>query len=190
MAEDEIKISEYPERVLIDLTDDAIFEIVDEGVNYKLPISTLAEYIDAKIEDTSIIGEMSLTSVSQPQTFDGSSFTKITSFNKIQYERGVDVDVDTDSISILTPKDYRITLSINAEFSNNQGVEFALLQDGVPAETLGTIQGRGTGKPVYIGGADIDPLTIGNVLSVGAREDSGASVDIIFHKVRLTVEEV
>jgi len=188
MATNDITIGQLEEMTGEIINDDSLLSSVDSVTNYKLKIKTLKDYIVNSISATRPIGEMSLTSVTPAQTFTGASFTKIVAFDKIQYEVGMDVDVANDQVVLETDRDYRVTLSINSEFNNNQGVEFAVLIDGVVTESLGTIQGRGSGKPVYIGGADIDPLVSGNVITVGAREDSGASVDIIFHKVRLTVE--
>ena len=190
MATNDITIGQLEEMTSEIINDDSLLSSVDSVTNYKLKIKTLKDYIVNSISATRPLGEMSLTAITPTQTFTGANFTKITAFDKIQYEVGMDVDVAEDQIVLTTSRDYRVTLSINSEFSTNQGVEFAVLIDGVVAEALGTIQGRGSGKPVYIGGADIDPLVEGNVITVGAREDSGGSVDIIFHKVRLTVEGI
>jgi len=190
MAINDVKISQLPELAIADVTDETMILVAEDGLNYQLSVDVLVEYVAAEISAERPLGEMSLTAVAPSQTFTGSGFTQITAFDKIQYERDMDVDITTDAITLSNTADYRVTVNINAEFNNNQGVEFAVMLDGVVVESLGTIQGRGAGKPVYIGGADIDPLTAGQVITLGAREDAGASVDIIFHKVRITVEGV
>jgi len=189
MAINDIAIGQMAELDLANVTDETVVSSVEDGLNYKLSMSTIAQYVASFISTNRPLGEMSLT-VPVEQTFSGSTFAKITAFDKIQYERDVDVDTANDQIIILNSGDYRTTININAVFSSNQGVEFALMINGTVAESLGTIQGRGNGKPIYLGGADIDPLTLGDVLTLGAREDEGGSVDITFNKVRITVEGV
>jgi len=190
MAINDVKLSQLPELVVANITDETIVFSAEAGLNYKIKMGALSAYVAGKVQEVKPLGEMSLVAPVPSQTLSGSNFTQITAFDKIQYERGLEVDLTTSTVTILKAGDYRVTVNLNSEFSNNQGVEFAVLVDGVVNESLGSLQGRGNGKPVYIGGADIDPFVEGATITLGAREDEGGSLDIIYHKVRLTVEAV
>ena len=190
MADSDILISALPELAYADLTDDTILTVVKGDLNYRLPMSSIKQLSLDELYEARPLGEMSLTSTAPEQTFSGSSFTKIVAFDKIQFERGMTVDISNDSITIGETGNYTLSITINAIIPDNRGIEFALMVDGIVGETLGTIQGRGNGKPVAIGALDIDPLTVGQVLTVGARDDDGGSTGVTFEKVRLVVARV
>jgi len=190
MAAGDIVISNLPELLEGSIEDGDLLHIVHAGINHNVTFGSLREAVGASFYTDRPLGEMSLITVAPTQTFDGSVFTKVESFDKIQYQRNIDVDIDTDTVTIEQDGNYRVTTDINAEFPNNQGAEFAIMVDGVVAETLGTLQGRGVGKPVFISAGDIDPYVIGQEITLGAKDDEDGSIDIIFHKVRITVEKV
>jgi len=189
MAGQDITIGELPLLAIDDITPETILTCVKDGLNYRLPYSTIKVLAMNTLYSDRPLGEMSLTAVAS-QEFSGADFSKIEAFDKIQYERLMSVDITTNSITIAEPGNYKASLSINAEFPSSKGVEFALMVDGLVSEALGIVQGLGSGKPIYIGGSDIDPMNTGQVLTVGARDDAGGTIDVTFHKVRLIVERV
>ena len=190
MADQDIKLSELPVLGVSEVTDNTIFHVVETGLNYQLPMSAIKLVALNNLYESRPLGEMSLTAPASPQAFAGANFEKITAFDKVQFQRGVTVDLPNDSVEILEDGNYNVGLSINGEWNNSIGVEFAVMVDGVVEESLGTLQGRNVGKAVFISGSDIDPYVAGQIITAGAREDAGGSVDVTFNKVRLTVARV
>jgi len=190
MAINDIKISALPELVEANITDDTIFSTVEEGINYKVKMSSITALALQYVYDFRPIGEMSLTTTSPVQTFDDTAFTVITAFDKIQFERGISVDPANDVITILESGNYKVSATIVAEFAKAESLDAAVMVDGVVEESFGNIQGLGAGKGVLIGGTDIDPLTAGQTVQLAARRGEAGSTDVIFPKVRLIVERV
>jgi len=192
MALNDVKISQLPVQDLAELTDDTIFITVDSnGLNKQVALADIVQYTANNIAVNRPLGEMSLTTVAPAQTFDDLAYTVVTAFDKVQYERDVDVDLGTDTITILEDGEaYRTTVFVNAEFDNNATLELVVLIDGVETETFGPLLGRGNNKPVSTGSADIDPMVSGQTIQLAARRGEAGSIDVIFHKVRIIVERV
>jgi len=190
MAVNDIKISALPELIQANITPNTIFSSVENGINYKIKMSSLMASSLQYLYDNRPIGEMSLTAISPSQTFDDTAFEIITAFDKIQFERGVTVDPVNDMITIIEDGNYKVTATIVAEFDKAVSLDTAIMIDGVVNESFGNIQGLGNGKGVLIGGADIDPYTAGQTVQLAAKRGEAGSVDVIFPKVRLIVERV
>ena len=190
MAINDIKISALPELAEANITDDTIFSTVENGVNYKVKMSSISALALQHMYDNRPIGEMSLTATSPSQAFDDTAFTVITAFDKIQFERGVTVDPVNDMITIVEDGNYKISVTIVAEFDKGASLDTAIMIDGVVNESFGNIQGLGAGKGVLIGGTDIDPAIAGQTVQLAAKRGEAGSVDVIFPKVRLIVERV
>jgi len=190
MAVNDIKISALPELIQANITPDTIFSTVENGVNYKVKMSSISALALQHMYDNRPIGEMSLTATSPSQTFDDTAFTVITAFDKIQFERGVTVDPVNDMITIVEDGNYKISVTIVAEFDKGASLDTAIMIDGIVNESFGNIQGLGAGKGVLIGGTDIDPAIAGQTVQLAAKRGEAGSVDVIFPKVRLIVERV
>ena len=149
MALNDVKISQLPEQPFEELTDDTIFVTVDSnGLNKQVALADIVQYTANNIAVNRPLGEMSLTTVAPAQTFDDLAYTVVTAFDKVQYERDVDVDLGTDTITILEDGEaYRTTVFVNAEFDNNATLELVVLIDGVETETFGPLLGRGNNNP-------------------------------------------
>jgi len=190
MAINDIGISSLPELLEADVTADTEFVVAENGKSYKVKASTISELALEYLYANRPIGEMSLTTTSPSQTFTDTTYTVITAFDKVQFERGITVDIATDTITIVESGNYKISASIVAEFDKAVSLDAALMVDGVVAESFGNIQGLGNGKGTLMGGTDIDPLTAGQVIQVAARRGEAGSVNVVFPKVRLIVERV
>jgi len=191
MALNDVKISQLPEQPFEELTDDTIFVTVDSnGLNKQVSLATIKEQTLDTFYSLRPLGEMSLTTLSPAQSFDETAYTVVTAFDKVQYERLVTVDLTTDSIAPQQDGNYRASVDIVAEFDKAASMDFVILVDGVEAEPLGSVQGLGNGKGVYVGGIDIDPLTAGQAIQLGARRGEAGSVDVVFQKVRIILERV
>ncbi len=190
MVINDVTISELPELLEANVTVDTLLSSVEGGTNHKLKVGTMSALALQHMYDNRPIGEMSLTATSPSQTFDDTGFTVITAFDKIQFERGVDVDLATDAITILEDGNYKVSVTIVAEFDKAASLDTAIMLDGVVEESFGNIQGLGNGKGVLIGGTDIDPATLGQTIQLAAKRGEAGSVDVIFPKVRLIVERV
>ncbi len=190
MAINDVILSELPELLEANITDNTIFSTVESGKNYKVKMSSLSALALQHMYDNRPIGEMSLTTTSPSQAFDDAAFTVITAFDKIQFERGVTVDPTNDVITVIESGNYKVSVTIVAEFDKAVSIDTAIMIDGIVNESFGNIQGLGNGKGVLIGGADIDPLTAGQTVQLAARRGEAGSVDVVFPKVRLIVERV
>jgi len=190
MAINDIIISELPELLEANITDDTIFSTVESGKNYKVKMGSISALALQHMYDHRPIGEMSLTTTSPVQEFDDTAFEVITAFDKIQFERGITVDPVTDSITIIESGNYKVSVTIVAEFDKAVSLDTAIMVDGVVNESFGNIQGLGNGKGVLIGGADIDPLAVGQIVQLAAKRGEAGTVDVVFPKVRLIVERV
>ncbi len=188
MAINDITISQLP--TLAAITTNTYLSCIDGAQNYKLPATTIGAYSLQYLYDNRPIGEMSLTTTSPAQTFDDTTFEVVTAFDKIQFERGITVDLVNDQIVILESGNYKVTVTIVAEFDKAISLDTAIMIDGVVDESFGNIQGLGAGKGVLIGGADIDPYTAGQTIQIAAKRGEAGSVDVIFPKVRIIVERV
>ncbi len=190
MAINDIILSELPELVEANITDNTIVSSVESGINYKVKMGSVNALALQYMYDNRPLGEMSLTTTSPSQTFDDTAFTVITAFDKIQFERGITVDPTNDVITIVESGNYKISVTIVAEFAKADSIDTAIMIDGVVNESFGNIQGLGSGKGVLIGGTDIDPLTVGQSVQLAAKRGEAGSVDVVFPKVRLLVERV
>ncbi len=190
MAINDITIGQLPTLALVSITDNTIVSSVESGLNYQLSMGSIAAYGLIHMYNNRPIGEMSLTAISPSQTFSDAAFTVITAFDKIQFERGVTIDLATDTITIIESGNYKVTVTIVAEFAKAVSIDTAIMIDGVVGESFGNIQGLGAGKGVLIGGADIDPYTVGQTIQLAAKRGEEGDVDVIFPKVRLIVERV
>ena len=188
MAINDITISQLP--TLATMTTNTYLSCIDGAQNYKLPATTIGAYGLQYLYDNRPIGEMSLTATSPAQTFDDTAFEVITAFDKIQFERGIDVDLVNDQIVILESGNYKVSVTMVAEFDKAISLDTAIMLDGVVEESFGNIQGLGNGKGVLIGGADIDPYTAGQTIQIAAKRGEAGSVAVIFPKVRIIVERV
>ena len=189
MATSDIAISQLNEQLII--TEDTLFVSVDDSlVTKKVTFNTMKDKILQEALAERPLAEMSLTALSPAQTFSDSNYSIVTAFDKIQYERGLDIDLDNDSVEVLTVGDYRISAFVNAEFGNGDALELAIMLNGVATEPFGPIQGRGTGKGVSIRNADIDPFAIGDIIQLGAKNGDTGDIDVVFLKVRIIVERV
>ena len=190
MAINDIKISQLPELLNSQVTPETLFQVVEDGKNYKFRLDGLSAIALDYMYANRPIGEMSLTATSPTQSFDDTIFTVITAFDKIQFERGVAVDPTNDVITIIESGNYKISSTIVAEFDKAVSLDTAIMIDGAVNESFGNIQGLGNGKGVLIGGADIDPLVAGQTVQLAAKRGEVGSVNVIFPKVRLIVERV
>ena len=194
MALNDVKISELPELAVASISDDTLATVVENGLNYKIKIKPLLDGMLAGslqyMYDNRPIGEMSLTTISPVQNFTDAEFTVITAFDKIQFERGVTVDPTTDKITIIESGNYKVTVTIVAEFDKANSLDTAIMVDGIVDESFGNIQGLGNGKGTLIGGSDIDPYVAGQEIQLAAKCGEAGDVDVIFPKVRLIVERV
>ncbi len=188
MAQNDIGISDLTPLAILDITDDTKFVVAEGSIDYHLTYLNLKTAINESLFATRPLGEMSLdTPIAQ--TFDG-TFSRIVAFDKIQFERGVDANLATHSITTESAHNYRISASLVADFANGDTLELAVFYDGIEAETLGSLAGRGAGRSIYLGGSDIDPLASGVEVALYGRDQDGGSFDVNFTKVRLTVERV
>ena len=190
MAALDKKISELPLILDSEVTDSTMFNVVESDLNYKMSMSLVSARALNYMYNNRPIGEMSLTATSPSQIFDDTAFEVITAFDKIQFERGVTVDPTTDRITIVEAGNYKVSVTIVAEFDKAVSLDTAIMIDGSVNESFGNIQGLGNGKGVLIGGTDIDPYTAGQIVQLAAKRGEAGSVDVIFPKVRLIVERV
>jgi len=190
MALNDKRISEFPELTEENVTADTILSAVKGVLNYKILMSTVGALALQYMYDNRPIGEMSLTVTSPTQSFDDTAFTVITAFDKVQFERGVAVDPANDVITIVESGNYKISVTIVAEFDKAVSLDTGIMVDGIVNESFGNIQGLGNGKGVLIGGADIDPLVVGQTVQLAAKRGEAGSVNVVFPKVWLIVERV
>jgi len=190
MADTDIKMSELPVLPLVEIKDEALVTVVQDDLNYIITVADLKSLSLDNLYANRPLGELSLTAISPSQTFDDTAYTVITAFDKIQFERGMTVDPATDSITITEDGNYQVSATIVGEFAKAESLDAAIMVDGVVAESFGNIQGLGTGKGTLLGGADIDPMTAGQVIQVAAKKGEAGSVDVVFPKVRLIVARV
>lgn len=190
MALNDIIISQLPPMVDTDITDDTLFTTVKESLNFKVRWGVIKTAIMDVFYTDRPLGEMSLSVLEATQIFTQPTYEKITVFDKIQYERGVDIDVATDKVTILEAGNYKLGLTFNGEFATAQAINLAVLVNGEAVNYGGSIQGRGAGKPVFLSSSDTDPLNEGDVITVGAKDEDSGTLDVKFKKVRLSVERV
>lgn len=188
MAINDIKMSELPELLIEDVLDTDIMEVVNQGANKKLAMGAIKQTMLNNMYENRPLGEMSLiTSATQTVT---DVFAVVTAFDKIQFERGVGVDLATDKMTILEDGNYQVTVTVVAEFDKALSLDSVILVNGVATESFGNIQGLGAGKGILIGGGDVDPLVTGDELQLAVKLGDPGSTSVTFTKVRIIVARV
>ena len=190
MALNDIKISELPLLLEADITEETILVVVKEDLNYQVTVGALSAKALDHFYDQRPLGEISLTAAAPAQDFTDVEYTIVTAFDKIQFERGVNCDLPSDSIILLEDGNYKVSISAVAEFDKNSSLDLAVMVNGVVSESFGNIQGLGAGKGTQMGGADVDPMVIGDVIQLAAKRGELGSVSVVFVKARIIVSRV
>ena len=145
----------------------------------------------AEFDDINTLGVIHLDAPPVAQGFNDVSFTKVTVFSAVQFQRGnITASAIDDQVVINVNEDYEISAGVNVEMTTTEQLDMAFFINNVQVGTVVKVQGRGAGKPVYLSGNSFASLTAGNIVDIRARNGDAGTVNVTFQAANLAVRKV
>ena len=134
-----------------------------------------------------IVGEISGNNISQ--TFDDTTYTTLVAYDRESYLAGnITPNFATGTIVIEVDGAYTISSAVNGSFGTNEEIDLKFDVNGVQDANGATLQGRGTGKGVYIQAIMVRDFVAGDVIKVVAKNNASGSLPVDFYDCILTAK--